>query len=121
MSYLKIFPRSITAHSDDSQRYVGLMLYDFELYGRMSYWHRAEVVIARESLTDLRWVISSVDLRFAPTGFSEFIHTLNHYLFDFLKFDPLSHWYKPFASQHEFHFESVYFDLGLQKFVPTKS
>lgn len=120
MSYLKIFPRSIVATSDFSNNYIGRMSYDFELYGRMSYWHDVEVVVACESLIELRWSISSTASRHSLAGFAEFLQALNHYLFDFLKFDPTTHWYKPFSSQYEYHFEPVYFDLGLQQFVSNK-
>ena len=115
MSYLKIFPHSIIARRSEEYVYEGCICYDFEMYGQMYYGNNAEVSIVRNSLVEDRWFIRSAETEQTPTGYKEFIQTLNYYLFEYLLFNPITHWYKPSMSQYEYHFESVYFDLGFGK------
>jgi hypothetical protein len=122
MSYLKIFPRSIVANKAvDVNEYVGQMVFDLEMYGCMHRAYDTQVHITCDaSLADLSWSIQPSTLENMPVGFAEFMRALNVYLFRVLKFDPVSNWYKPFASQYEYHFEPVYFDLGSAQFVSKK-
>lgn len=121
MSYLKIFPRSIIAERDEEDGYVGRMQYDFEQYGRMLYDHETDISLVCRSFTDLDWLIVAHDLKSQLSGFERFIQSLNHYLFEVVKFDPLAHWSKPSGTYYLYHFEPVYFDVGLRQFISSKS
>lgn len=117
MSYLKIFPRSICVQRDGMDEYVGRINYDFEQYGCMSCGCYADLLLSRHSVTGSNWFISSLESHERIIGFAAFMHALNYYLFDFLKFDPLTQWCKPFDSQFEYNFEPVYFDMDQRVFI----
>jgi len=116
MSYLKIFPRSITVKLDGDGGYVGRISYDFEQYGRMMYGDDSDVVIRCFWQTHADWRILSTAQVHRLAGFSMFMHALNHYLFQVLQFDPVSQWNKVSATDCEYYFERVYFDMGTQQF-----
>lgn len=116
MSYLKIFPRSIAVKMDGSGGYVGRMTYDFEQYGRMMYDDDVGVVLLCQWQPHADWLIQSTGPAHRLAGFSVFIHSINHYLFDVLQFDPVSQWSKVSDTDFEYYFERVYFDMGTRQF-----
>jgi hypothetical protein len=120
MSYLKIFPRSITVKKDGSGGYVGRMTYDFEQYGRMLYDDDTDVELQCRWQPHADWMIRPTVKVHRLTGFSMFIHAMNHYLFEVLQFDPVSQWSKVSATYYEYYFERVYFDMGTQQFNVVK-
>lgn len=116
MSYLKIFPRSITVKLDGVGDYVGQMTYDFEQYGRMMYDDESGVVVQCCLQPHADWLIRSTESLPRLAGFSVFMHAMNHYLFQVLQFDPVSQWSKASPTDYEYYFERVYFDMGTQQF-----
>jgi len=116
MSYLKIFPRSIIVKKDGDGGYVGRITYDFEQYGRMMYGDDSDVLVQCLWQTHADWRIFSTAQAHRLAGFSLFMHALNHYLFQVLQFDPVSQWNKVSATDYEYYFERVYFDMGTQQF-----
>lgn len=120
MSYLKIFPRSIVVRLDDSLGYVGRMVYDFEQYGRMMYGADSEISLFYRLEPNRDWLIQSTQQVRLLAGFSVFMHSMNHYLFDVLQLDPVSQWGKASNNVYEYFFERVYFDMGTRKFNPIQ-
>jgi hypothetical protein len=116
MAYLKIFPRSIIVKMDGEAGYVGRITYDFEQYGRMMYGDDSDVLVRCFWQTQANWRILSTAQAHRLAGFSLFMHALNHYLFQVLQFDPVSQWNKVSATDYEYYFERVYFDMGTQQF-----
>ncbi len=114
-SYLKIFPRTLIAQRDDEDGYTGCMRYDFEQYGQMFYAHRTKVHLCCSSFAAMDWRLTLSELSDRLAVAHGFSNALNHYLFDVLKFDPITQWHKPFGSCYEYHFRPIYFDIGLQK------
>lgn len=114
MSYLKIFPQSLTVNMDGVGGYVGRMRYDFEQYGSMIYADESDITLQCQSHED--WVIRSTGQMHRLTGFSVFIQSLNHYLFKLRRFDPVSQWCKVSAIDYEYYFERVYFDMCTRQF-----
>ncbi len=53
-------------------------------------------------------------------GFSVFMHAMNHYLFEVLQFDPVPQWNNVPATEYEYHFDCVYFDMGTRQFKVVK-
>lgn len=120
MAYLKIFPRSIIVKMDGDGGYVGRITYDFEQYGRMMYGDDSDVLLRCLWQTQSNWRILSTAHAHRLAGFSLFVHALNHYLFQVLQFDPVSQWNKVSATDYEYYFERVYFDMGTQQFNPVE-
>lgn len=96
--------------------YVGRMTYDFEQYGRMLFGDDSEVELQCQWQPHANWVIRSTVLKHSLAGFSVFMHAMNHYLFEVLQFDPVSQLSKVSASDYEYYFERVYFDMGTRQF-----
>lgn len=116
MSYLKIFPRSIYAKRNAVGGYEGSLLYDFEQYGRMLYGYDVGVALIYNGSPYARWLIQSTDLTYRLSGFSVFLHAMNHYLFKVLKFDPVSQLKQVSATEYEYYFDRLYFDMDTKKF-----
>lgn len=120
MSYLKIFPRKIIAQHNIPSGYIGKLYYDFEQYGRMYRSYYVDVILCNDDTLAIAWSIEYIDSENLFVGFQSFIKSLNYYLFEIQKFDPLTNWYKPFESQFEYCFKPVYFDMGLNQFLTKK-
>lgn len=120
MSYLKIFPKSICTKRSAVGSYEGILLYDFEQYGRMLYGYDSGVVLVCNGPPNARWVIEATDLTYCLSGFSVFLHAMNHYLFKVLQFDPVSQLKQVSDTEYEYYFERVYFDMDTQKFNALK-
>jgi hypothetical protein len=116
MSYLKIFPRSIAVKMNGTGGYVGQMRYDFEQYGCMMYDYDSHVALVCRWLPRAHWMIRSTEQIHRLTGFDVFMHAMNHYLFSVLQFDPVSQWSNASATDYEYYFERVYFDMGAHQF-----
>lgn len=116
MSYLKIFPKSICTKRNAVGGYVGHLLYDFEQYGRMLYGYDSGVALVCEGQPCARWIVAPTDLTHSLSGFSVFMHAMNHYLFKVLQFDPVSQWTQVSNTEYEYYFDRVYFDMDTQKF-----
>lgn len=116
MSYLKIFPKSICTKRNATGGYEGHLLYDFEQYGRMLYSYDSGVTLLCEGESYRQWMIESTDLMHSLSGFSVFMHAMNHYLFKVLQFDPVSQWKQVSETEYEYYFDRVYFDMDTQKF-----
>lgn len=116
MSYLKIFPKSIRANRNAIGSYEGVLLYDFEQYGRMLYGYDSGVALIRDGLSNARWLMESTDLTYRLSGFSVFLCAINHYLFKVLQFDPVSQLKQVSDTKYEYYFDRVYFDMDTQKF-----
>ena len=114
MSYLKIFPRSISVKTEDVDSYIGLIHYDFERYGCMVYGANSPVQLCCRWQPRAEWFIRSTEQTHNLAGFVVFMNALNHYLFEVLQFDPISQWSKASNSGYELHLESVCFDLSTQ-------
>lgn len=120
MSYLKIFPRSLSVKLDGAGAYVGNFYYDFEQYGCMVYGAESTVKLLCLWNPHAVWVIRSTEPVHKLTGYAVFMEALNHYLFNVVRFDPVSQWCKVSSSEYEYHFENMYFDLGTQEFTAIK-
>ena len=48
------------------------------------------------------------------------MHAMNHYLFEVLKFDPVSQWSKVSAADFEYYFDRVCFDMDAQQFCVSE-
>lgn len=120
MSYLKIFPRSISVKTDGPCSYVGRIAYDFERYGRMMYDDGCDIAMICRCLPAADWIIFPTGQEHRLAGFSVFMQAMNHYLFSMLQFDPVSQWSKVSAIDYEYFFERVYFDMGTHQFSPIK-
>lgn len=120
MSYLKIFPKSICTKRNAVGSYEGVLLYDFEQYGRMLYGYDSGVALVCSGSPSVRWVIESTDLTYILSGFPVFMHAMNHYLFHVLQFDPHSQWTQVSETKYEYYFDRVYFDMDTQEFNVLK-
>ncbi len=120
MSYLKIFPKSICTKRNAVGGYEGYLFYDFEQYGRMLYGYDSGVALVCDGSPCARWLIESTDLTYRLTGFSVFLHAMNHYLFRVLQFDPISQLKQVSDTEYEYYFDRVYFDMDTQKFNVLK-
>jgi hypothetical protein len=120
MSYLKIFPKSIFAKRNAVGGYEGYLLYDFEQYGRMLYGYDSGVALLCDGPPYARWLIESTDFTYKLSGFSVFLHAMNHYLFTVLQFDPVSQLKQVSDTEYEYYFDRVYFDMDTQKFDVLK-
>jgi len=116
MSYLKIFPKSICSKRNAVGHYRGILFYDFEQYRRMLYGYDSGVALVCDGPPSARWVIKSTDLTYSLSGFSVFLHAMNHYLFNVLQFDPVSQLKQVSDTEYEYYFDRVYFDMDTQKF-----
>jgi hypothetical protein len=96
--------------------YVGRMTYDFEQYGCMLHDDAADIELQCRWQPHADWVIRSTGQLHTLSGFSLFMHSMNHYLFEVLQFDPVSHWSKVSATDYEYCFERVYFDMSNLRF-----
>ena len=101
---------------DGDGGYVGRITYDFEQYGRMMYGDDSDIFVKCLWQTHADWRILSTVQAHRLAGFSLFMQALNHYLFQVLQFDPVSQWNKVSATDYEYYFERVYFDMGTQQF-----
>jgi hypothetical protein len=120
MSYLKIFPRSLTVKIDSASDYVGRLTYDFEQYGRMVYDDDSTIVLQHHWRPHSNWLIQSTGQVHSLAGFVVFMKALNHYLFEIIQFDPVSQLCKASDTEYEYYFERVYFDMGTGKFVSAQ-
>ena len=120
MTYLKIFPRSLTVKTDGAGGYTGRMTYDFEHYGRIVYDDDSNIVLQCLSTPHANWLIQSLEPVHHLAGFPVFMNALNFYLFDVVQFDPVSQLSKVNAADYEYYFERVYFDMGTGKFASIK-
>ena len=120
MSYLKIFPRSLVVKIDSASDYVGRLTYDFEQYGRMVYDDDSTIVLQHRWQQHSNWMIQSTGQVHNLAGFLVFMKALNHYLFDIIQFDPVSQLCKASASEYEYYFERVYFDMSTGEFVSAQ-
>lgn len=120
MSYLKIFPKLICTKRNALGGYEGYLLYDFEQYGRMLYGYDSDVALICDGPPYARWWIQTTDLTNRLSGFSVFMHAMNHYLFKVLQFDPVSHLKQVSDTEYEYYFDRVYFDMDTQKFNVLK-
>lgn len=117
MSYVKIFPRTIVVSRLELGQYAGQLRCNYEQYGRMYRSCDINVLISHSSNAKLNWFIEPTLINHGVAGFKDFIVALNHYLFETLKFDPLTQWPQTNKSQLEYYFEPVYFDMELSKIL----
>ena len=120
MSYLKIYPRSIIVNIDSVGDYVGRLTFDFEQYGRMVYDNDSDIVLQCRSESYAKWLIQSIGQVHNLAGFFVFMKALNHYLFEIIRFDPVSRLCKASSAEYVYYFEHDYFDMGTDEFVSTK-
>jgi len=120
MSYLKIFPRSLTVNINSASDYVGRLAYDFEQYGRMVYDDDSTIVLQHHWQPTSNWLIQSTGQVHNLAGFPVFMKALNHYLFEIIQFDPVSQLCKSSSTEYEYYFERVYFDMGTGQFVSVQ-
>ena len=120
MSYLKIFPRSIKVKQDGDGGYAGHLMYDFEHYGCMTYDDDSAVELLFLGHLQVDWLIRTCEAEHRLNGFAVFMHAMNHYLFEVLQFDPVSQWSRVSASEYEYHFDRVYFDMSTRQFNAVK-
>lgn len=120
MSYLKIFPRSLIVKVVNDSEYVGRLTYDFEQYGRMVYDDDSMIVLQQRCQPHLNWLIKSTGQVHNLAGFHVFMKALNHYLFEMIHFDPITQFCRSTATEFEFYFERVYFDMGLGEFISVQ-
>lgn len=120
MSYLKIFPRSLVVKIHSASEYVGRLTYDFEQYGRMVYDDDSKIVLQQHSQPNSNWLIQSTGQVHNLAGFLVFMKALNHYLFEIIQFDPLTQLCRASATEYEFYFERVYFDMGMGEFISVQ-
>lgn len=121
MSYLKLFPRLLVLERDHLDGYVGKILYDLEQYGQMRHGYETSVLLNCKSWAELDWYITGTELTSHMVGFDCFFSALSHYLFEVLRFDPVTQGCKSSQSQFEFHFRSVYFHMGLNRFISNRA
>jgi hypothetical protein len=120
MSYLKIFPRSIIVKIDSAGDYVGRLTYDFEQYGRMLYDNNSNIVMQCHFQPNPNWLIQPTSQMNNLAGFLVFMKALNHYLFEIIRFDPVSQLSRASSTEFEYYFERVYFDMGTGEFISIK-
>jgi hypothetical protein len=121
MSYLKIYPKRITATLNADGGFEGVFTLHIEQYGLQANDKKCDVKITQESDQWQIWVQPLTGIE--TPQFKQFVESLNDYLFSILKANP-----NPQGAgmpKFEVFFDDIYFDMsGLElviKKLPTEN
>lgn len=117
MSYLKIYTKAIVMHRERYEDFIGELMLDYDLYGITILNEKIPIVISRVYEDKRAWDLKSRDNKRHLQVKDVFWSALNHYLFDVLLFDPGSQFAKIGDEFYEYHFKSIYFDVGTGMFT----
>jgi len=84
MSYIKIYPKSLSLLNSEPHTLSGSVIYDIEQYGQLHPRQSFEIQILPSSKPN-SWSITSVNDHPAIKNFDSFLKALNYYVFQNLK------------------------------------
>ena len=117
MSYLKIYPKRITATLNADGGFEGVFTLHIEQYGLQANDKKCDVKITQESDQWQIWVQPLTGIE--TPQFKQFVESLNDYLFSILKANP-----NPQGAgmpKFEVFFEDIYFDMSEKESVRLKT
>jgi len=119
MSFLNVYPKRIWATLNAAGNFEGHFNFDIEQYGWMMKDMVCDVVVSKDLLVVGQWnlyvkPLLDVDM----PHFDKFVSTLNHYVFEVLRYMPNSSAAGDQLPMVKIFFDGIYFDMsGLEPVV----
>ena len=111
MSYFKIYPRKIVAEPGDDTTRKAELFYNLEQYGHLHPDRSCALELFRDEQATPPWTLKVLNPDIQVKKFTDFITTLQFYLFQVLKYKPPELTPGGSVVLQAYFFEPVYFDM----------